>query len=165
MDGREHNPSAGRLSRAAGYSIIELLVVVAVLGLAGSVATLSLYRGLEHREARGAAQVWQAASAWTQVGVLWRGGAGRLTYQAGEVSVASDASRFGADMGPVAPAVGVGANLPRWVRDGGVSVSYSGVLASPDGGGSVFFDSLGGRYRVVIRPETGLTVRSWSAGN
>jgi prepilin-type N-terminal cleavage/methylation domain-containing protein len=148
---------------AAGYSLIEVLVVLAILGLAGGVGSLSLSHGLRHQEARGAAQVWQAASAWTQVGVLWRGGSGRITYSGGDLSLSHAASLFGGDLGMVAPAAPVDTNLTRWAREGGVSVSFSGVLASPDGGGSVFFNSWTGSYRVTVRPETGLMVRSWVA--
>jgi prepilin-type N-terminal cleavage/methylation domain-containing protein len=145
----------------AGYSLVELLVVVAILGSAGLIGSLSLLHGLRHQEARGAAQVWQAGAAWTQVGVLWRGGSGRITYSGGELSLTHDVSLFGGDLGMVAPAAPVDTNLTRWAREGGVSVSFSGVLASPDGGGSVFFDSWTGSYRVTVRPETGLMVRSW----
>lgn len=152
-----------QLPSTAGYSLIELLVVVAILGLAGTLGAVSLCQGLRHQEARGAAQVWQAASAWTQVGVLWRGGSGRLTYQEGDLSLSNDASLFGGALGGVAPAAPVDTNLQRWAKYGGVSIAFSGTLASPDGGGSIFFDSSRGSYRVTVRPETGLTVRSWEA--
>ena len=152
-----------QLLSAAGYSLIELLVVLAILGSVGALGTVSVAHGLRHQEARGAAQVWQAASAWTQVGVLWRGGSGRLTYQGGDLSLSNDASLFGGALGGVAAAAPVDSNLKRWAKNGGISVAFSGALASPDGGGSIFFDSWSGSYKVTVRPETGLTVRSWSA--
>jgi hypothetical protein len=51
-------------------------------------------------------------------------------------------------------------NLTRWRDEGGVAVEFSGGLGSPDGGGSVYFDALAGSYRVVVRPESGLTIRT-----
>jgi prepilin-type N-terminal cleavage/methylation domain-containing protein len=152
-----------QLLSTAGYSLIELLVVLAILGSAGALGTLSVCHGFRQEEARGAAQVWQAASALTQTGVLWRGRSGRLTYQRGNVSLSNDASLFGGALGALAPAAPAETNLERWATDDGVSVCFSGVLASPDGGGSIFFDSFAGRYRVTVRPETGLTARTWAA--
>ncbi len=117
----------------AGYSLIEILVVLAILGIVGGLGTISLCSGLRHQDARGAAQVWQAASAWTQVDVLWRGGSARLTYRAGDLSLSSDCGLFGGAMGDMAPEAPAETNLKRWATDGGISVSFSGLLASPDG--------------------------------
>ena len=151
-----------QLLPTAGYSLIEVLVVVAILGAVGGLGTLSLCHGVRHQEARGAAQVWQAGSAWTQVGVLWRGGSGRLTYRAGDLSLSNDAALFGGALGLMAPVTPTETNLARWAKDGGISVAFSGTLASPDGGGSISFDSWAGACRVTVRPETGLMVRSWA---
>ena len=147
----------------AGFTLIELTLVVATLCIVAAIGTTSLARGLQHQEARGAAQAWQAASAWAQVGVLWQGGSGRLSYAGGAISLSHSASLFGGDMGAVAPAAAADSNLARWTRDEGVTVSFSGLLASPDGGGSIFFRHPDGSYRVTVRPETGFTTRSWAA--
>jgi len=145
---------------SGGYSLIELLLVVAVLGICLVAGSLSLAHGLRTQEARGAAQSWQAAAAWAQIGVLWHGGATEVGYASGVLVLSHDLGLCGSDLGASAPAVPVTSNLARW-RDGeGVAVSFTGALASPDGGGSLFFDALRGSYRVVIRPESGLTTRT-----
>ena len=94
---------------------------------------------------------------------MWRGGQARLVSAGGALSISHDASLFGGDSVATAPPVSVDSNLSRWLRDQGTTVSFSGTLASPDGGGSLFFESPGGSYRVTVRPETGLAVRSWLA--
>jgi hypothetical protein len=146
-----------------GFTLVELTLAVATLCIVVTIGSVSLARGLQHQEARGAAQAWQAASAWAQVGVLWQGGSGRLSYSGGAISLSHSASLLGGDMGAVAAAVAADSNSTRWIRDGGVTVSFSGVLASPDGGGSIFFRHPDGSYRVTVRPETGFTTRSWMA--
>jgi prepilin-type N-terminal cleavage/methylation domain-containing protein len=147
-----------------GFTLVELTIAVAMLCLVATIGSASLVRGLQRQEARGAAQTWQAASAWAQVGVLWQGGGGHLSYAGGVVSLSHSASLFGGAMGSVAPPVAADSNLTHWTSDDGVTVSFSGVLASPDGGGSIFFRHSGGSYRVTVRPETGFTTRSWAAG-
>jgi prepilin-type N-terminal cleavage/methylation domain-containing protein len=158
--------SKGRLrnqalsARSSGYSLIELLLVVAVLGICLAVGSVSLVDGLSTQEARGAAQSWQAAATWAQIGVLWHGGATEVEYATGLLALAHDPGVCGGDLGPSAPAVPVRANLARWRESEGVKVSFTGAFASPDGGGSLFFDTWRGSYRVVVRPESGLTTRT-----
>jgi hypothetical protein len=124
------------------------------------VGTIGLAHGLRTQEARGAAQDWQAAASWAQIGVLWQGGSTRVGYSPESLRLSHDLGLCGGDLGSSAPAVAVRTNLSRW-RDGeSVAVSFTGAFASPDGGGSLFFDSLQGGYRVVVRPESGLTVRT-----
>ena len=148
------------ISSSGGFSLIELMVVVVVLGicLAGGVAALS--DGLSAVETRGAAQDWQAAAAWAQVGVLWQRGTTRAAYDSGSLSLFHDFGLCGGDLGRSAAATDVEANVARWRVAGGVAVTFGGNLASPDGGGSLHFQSNGSSYRVVVRPESGLTVRS-----
>jgi len=146
--------------RSGGYSLIELLLVLAVLGVCLAAGSLSLSRGLRVQEARGAAQTWQAAAGWAQVGVLWHGGAVRLSHQPGSLTLDHDLGLCGGDLGGLAPAVPASTNVARW-RDGEmVAVKFGGDLASPDGGGSLYFDAIAGCYRVVVRPESGLTARN-----
>lgn len=144
-----------------GLSIIELLIVMLVLTVLASVGAAYLGRTLQHQETRGAAQAWQAACAWAQLGVVWRGGSGRVSYTGGSLSVAHSAALFGGELGPCGSATWVSGNVPRWTLPDGVSVAFGGALASPDGGGSIFFQSPGVGYRVVVRPVSGLTGRSW----
>ena len=145
-----------------GHTLVELTVVMALLGICMVAGVVSLASGVGTQEARGAAQSWQAAAAWAQVGVLWHGGSVALDYEDGALELAHDFSLCGGSLGPSAPVVAASANVARWVAGGGVGVAFGGALASPDSGGSIYFDSLGTRYRVVVRPASGLTVRSFS---
>lgn len=144
-----------------GLTLIELMVALSVLAIVGTVCVVSLASGLRQQEARGAAQAMQVASGWAQVGVLWRGGKGTVSYQGGSLSVSHDSLLFGGDLGTAGPSAPCESNLARWSRADGVSLSFAGWSASPDGGGSLFFSAAGGSYRVVVRPESGFTVRSW----
>jgi len=144
----------------AGYGLIELLVVLAMLAVCLVVGSISLGHALLRQEARGAAQSWQAASAWGQTGVLWHGGGTKVAYEEGGLAVSHDFALCGGDLGASAPAVAAATNVVRWHDGGGVAVRFVGGFASPDAGGSIYFQDSGGRYRVVVRPESGLTVRS-----
>ncbi len=156
-------PNMGRrfyMCRSGGYTLIELLLVVAVLGVCLTVGSLSLVHGLRSQEARGAAQSWQAAAAWAQIGVIWHGGSTSTEYISGSLLLSHDLGLCGGDLGPAVPAVPVRTNLARWWDGKGLAVSFTGSFASPNGGGSLFFDAHQGSYRVVVRPESGLTTRT-----
>lgn len=144
-----------------GFSLIELLLVLSLALVVGAVCCVTLSAGLRQQEARGAAQVMQTASAWAQVGVLWRGGKGTVSYCGGSLSVSHDRGLFGGDLGSVGPYAPSNSNLVRWTCEDGVSLSFTGWLASPEAGGSLYFGATRGTYRVIVRPESGLTVRSW----
>ena len=148
------------ISGSGGYSLVELLLVVAVLGICLAVGTVSLTRGLRTQEARGAAQTWQAAAGWAQAGVLWHGGAVRLSYESGSLALSHDLGLCCGDLGAALSPVVAATNVARWRQGAAVAVTFSGDLGSPAGGGSLFFDSEQGGYRVVVRPESGLTVRT-----
>lgn len=146
--------------RADAFSLVELVFVVGILAACLAATTPLLNLGLRQQEARGAAQSWQAAATWAQIGVLWHGGSTQSGYAAGSIAVANDLALSGGSLGYSAPAVPVRTNLARWRVGEGVAVSFAGTFASPDGGGSLFFDACGASYRVVVRPESGLTVRT-----
>lgn len=157
-------PRERRISSCSpdGFSVLELVVVVGILGLCIAAGTISLAHGLGRQEARGAAQDWQAAAAWAQVGALWQGGRVSASYRSDGLEVLHDLGLCGSDLGSAAPSTSVAANVRRWIDDDGASVSFVGPLASPDGGGSLYFRASRSTYRVVIRPESGLTARSWA---
>jgi len=151
--------STPRLHSAEGHTLVELVLVLALLGSCAAIGAVSLTTALGSAEGRGAAQSWQAATAWAQVGVMWHGGSVRLSYDQGHLQLAHDLALCGADLGLCAPVAVSNANVSRWVTDGDLNLHVSGRLASPDGGGSIYFDSPTGRYQVVVRPVTGLTLR------
>jgi type II secretory pathway pseudopilin PulG len=141
---------------------VELLFVLAILGVCLAVGALGIGDALRAREAKGAAQSWQAAAAWAQAGVLWHGGSSRLVYGPEAIAVAHTERLCGGDVGGVGPSVAIETNVSRWrVAGGGSVVTFGGSLGSPDGGGSLYFGDGGSlRYRVVVRPESGLTTRA-----
>jgi len=143
-----------------GFTLTELVFAVAVLGICALVGIAALDSGVSSRQARGAAQSCQAAAAWAQVCVLWQGGDARLSYASGSVSVAHEYGLSGGSLGRLAAEAPLTVNTARW-RDGeGAAVTFGGSLASPDGGGSVYFHGRADTYRLTVRPVTGLTVRS-----
>jgi len=145
---------------SGGFSLIELLFVLAVLGICLAAGSVSLAHGLSAQQARGAAQTWQTAVGWAQVGVVWQEGDAELGYGAAGLSLERNGNPMPADLGSVPPSIAITTNLERWRRADGVTVGFGGTFASPDGGGSIYFQSLGSAYRVVVRPESGFTVRS-----
>jgi prepilin-type N-terminal cleavage/methylation domain-containing protein len=160
MRRRTNNSPSSNISLSGGYSLVELLLVLLVLGICLAFGAAALAGGLRTQEARGAAQSWQAAAAWAQVGVLWHGGATCLAYDSGAISLTHEYELCGGNLGSSAPAVHVTTNVARWAQGAKTAVGFSGYLASPDGGGSLYFQSGGSVYRVAVRPESGLTSRS-----
>ena len=148
------------ISSSQGFSLIELLLVLTVVGACAVLGVAVLTDGLGAQQARGAAQGWQSASAWAQIGVLWQGGSSDLTYGRGDLAVSHDLGLCGGDLRGVAPEASVATNLHRWSRGEQTQVSFGGTLASPDGGGSMIFGDDRVAYRVIVRPESGLTVRT-----
>lgn len=144
--------------RADGHTLIELLLVLALLSIVVLLPALSLVQGLQSVDARGEAQVWQAAFAAGQLEALW---------SPVDVSVAAGSAGLhfvngqGADS-PFHPAPAfpeVASNVPRWVSSGELVVGLKAQSAAPDSGGSVYFGRARA-IRVVVRPESGLTRRA-----
>lgn len=162
MGERSHSATANSPHSAGGSSLLELVVVLGVLGVCAAAIAFSLADGLGRQQARGAAQDWQAAAAWAQVGALWQGGRVSASYGSNGLYVAHDLALCGSGLGSAAPPVGVSANVRRWIDDDGASVSFLWPLAAPDGGGSLYFHAARSSYRVIVRPASGLTVRSWA---
>jgi prepilin-type N-terminal cleavage/methylation domain-containing protein len=154
MGARVHN-----IRSAGGFSLIELVVVLALVGLGVLIGAGTVAQGLGAREARGQAQAWQAAASWAQVEVLWQGGSTELLSTPERAGVAQNGSRFGEVWGSALD-VAVSTNLARWRQGRGVSVAFDEPFAAPNGGGSLYFQAGGRSYRVLVRPESGLTARS-----
>ena len=156
-------PARAHYPNLRGYCLIELTVVLLLLGIVIVTGSASLSAALKRQEARGSAQSWQAAAACTQVGVLWqREGSGVRATSAGLhiTQESTDRSVWSSGLTPVCP---VDTNVDRWRIVEGAKVGFVGRLASPDSGGSLYFRALYGAYRVVVRPESGLTTRSWAS--
>ncbi len=151
------------LRRPGGFSLIELVVVIAVVGVCAGVGVIGGAQALRSREARAAAQSWQAAAAWAQTGLLWHGGRTELECDGHELAVRHDSGLCGGVLNAAIPGVPLSGNVARWRAVSGWIVKFGGVLASPDSGGSLFFGEGDAAYRVVVRPESGLTARSLGA--
>ena len=63
----------GPRSHLSGHSLVEMLLVLALLGLCFAVGGVSLAQGIGAVQARGAAQAWQAAGTTAQIGAVWHG--------------------------------------------------------------------------------------------
>ena len=140
-----------------GHTLLELLVVVAVLGVAALLPLLTLTRVLDTVGARGAAQTWQGAAVLAQSSALWTGGP--VGVAAGSDRIAVDAGTGALDLGS-ADGLAVRTNFPHWVQPSGTRVSFDGAFGSPDGAGSITFGEPEWGTRVVVRLETGTTRRS-----
>jgi prepilin-type N-terminal cleavage/methylation domain-containing protein len=158
--------TAARLSQSSpqpssgGYSLVELLFVLAVLGICISLGAVSLVHGMRTQEARGAAQCWQAAAGWAQIEAIWQGGSVRVNYAPGSLTLSGASAGSGGDLAGSIPLAPVTTNLARWRDASGATVEFGGALAAPNGGGSLFFGAESGSYRVIVRPESGLTIRT-----
>jgi prepilin-type N-terminal cleavage/methylation domain-containing protein len=144
----------------AGHSLIELLVVLSLLGIALAVGTTLLARGTSTVEARGAAQTWQAAATWAQTGSVWLGTVTDLEFDSGRIAVRAEGEGAGGDLGAAAPAAVAVPNVAHWKQGDGVDVRFGAGTAYPSSAGSVYFRCPAGDYRVTVRLESGLTVRT-----
>jgi|WetSurMetagenome_2_1015567.scaffolds.fasta_scaffold145329_2 prepilin-type N-terminal cleavage/methylation domain-containing protein len=147
-------------SEPGGFSLLELLLVLALLGVCVLVGAVAGAQALGARQAKGAAQGWQAAAGWAQVGVLWNGGDTELASDGGSLSLENDLHLCGGRLEGALPSAPVATNVSRWLAGTATVVTFGGRQASPDSGGSLFFGSGRVTYRVAVRPESGLTARS-----
>jgi Tfp pilus assembly protein FimT len=146
----------------SGNSLVELMLVLALLGVLVTLGASSLSAAVKRQEARGTAQTAQSATAWGQLGVVWQGGEAQVSLGRGGLSVSNESGRCGGDLGTLGTPSAVTSNIFRWNVPGGVELRFLGSFASPDSGGSLYVESGGGAYRVIVRPGSGFTVRSWA---
>lgn len=144
----------------AGFTLLETVLVCALLMLCLTAVCVSLAAGVACGETRGAAQCWQAAAAWAQLEVMWQGGSAEVTCDGEELAVSRTPGSCAGDLGGSSPQVAVATNVSTWRKGDAVVVRFTGAQASPNGGGSLYFSWLRRAYRVAVRPESGLTVRS-----
>lgn len=133
--------------------------MLATLGVCLAIGATGVVDGLRAREAKGAAACWQSAAAWAQVEALCRGSETDLAWQEHDFSVDSPAGLGGQRVAGL-PGASVSTNVSRWRTSAGLTVGFTGELAAPDSGGSLYFASGGAGYRVAVRPESGLTARA-----
>lgn len=150
------------VSRQSGFSLIETLLVLSLLLFCLGTGGFALTRGLGAVEARGAASAWQAAAAWAQNGAVWQGEHYEVRADAEGICVSSEAPLTGGFSGlsVTSPGTPVTANVSRWRQGEQVAVVFLEGSGRPDSAGSLFFRAPGWDYRVVVRMETGLTVRT-----
>ena len=144
-----------------GYCLAEAMLVVSLICICFGIGYATFPSCLHRQQARALAQSTQAATAWTQVGVLWRGSAGYVAYDGTELRVESSSSGWGGDLSGLVSRVIVYANIARWNTTQGFEIRFVDPFAAPDSGGSLYFQSGGGAYRLTIRPESGVTTRKW----
>jgi Tfp pilus assembly protein FimT len=149
-------------SLRSGYCLAELLVVLSLVGISLSLGMAAFTHVLEHQQARGAAQTVQAAVAWAQVGAAWRDADSEVALTAGRLTVGSGPHNDPSDLGLVAPSASVSANVSRWQTARGVILRFLTPFGAPDSGGSLRIESGGASYKITVRPESGLTSRSWT---
>jgi hypothetical protein len=145
-----------------GYCLAEVLVTMSLVGVCLMMAAISLGHGLERQQARGEAQVAQAAVAQAQASAIWTGAEASVSLVGGHVIVGRGPDCSADDLGVLAPAAVVSANVSRWECAGGILCRFLSPFGSPDSGGSIRIETGEASYRVTVRPESGLTVRSWS---
>jgi len=149
------------LFRGLGYSLVELTVVLFLLGVILAVGSTCLSNGARRQESRTSAQCLQAGAAWAQLDVLHHGGESRVELADQELSVYHDSDSCGGRLADRLADCELASNIARWNTVEGVAITFGGPAGSPDSGGSVYFQTTGGTYRVVVRPESGLTIRRW----
>jgi prepilin-type N-terminal cleavage/methylation domain-containing protein len=141
-----------------GYTLIELLLVLALLAVCLALPAASVVSGLHCVEARGACQAWQVAAAQAQLESVWSGARVAVSVGGSGLSVGPNGAEETAAQQP--PAVDASSNVARWNRVALVTVTFVGPFGSPDGAGSVYFGDAGTGATAVVRLESGLTRRT-----
>lgn len=145
-----------------GYCLAEALLVISLICICFGIGYATFPSSLSRQEARALSLTTQASVAWTQMGVLWRGGVGVVSYDGTGLDVtASSLSELGGDLSGLTGVVAVSANVSRWSTVDGFVLRFLDPFAAPDSGGSLYFEADGGAYKVTIRPESGLSIRRW----
>lgn len=137
----------------------ELLLALGLLSVFLVLGVVQFSGGLDRQQARSAAQSAQAAIAWAQTDVVWHGGVRQVSLREQGLTLTGDDGGLGAYMGAMVPTAAVTANVSRWNISDGVAIRIVYPFASPDSAGSLYFGSDEPAYRVIVRAESGLTVR------
>ena len=158
------SPGANRAVRSLpagatnGHSLLELVVVIAVLAVCATMGWVSLGSSLDSTGARGSAQSWQVAASGSQLATLWSG-ADTSMQADGDHTLMLGGRLPQDDIGAPDMAAPPGANVSRWRQGAGVRVGFGGPFGAPDSAGSLTFGSGSTTCRVVVRLESGLTRR------
>lgn len=137
----------------------ELLLALGLLGIFLVLGIVQFSGGLDRQQARSGAQAAQAAIAWAQTGVVWHGGVRQVSMDEQGLTLSEDDGGLGADARKLAPSAPVTSNVSRWNIPDGVAIRLLYPLASPNSAGSLYFGGEDPVYRVIVRAESGLTVR------
>jgi Tfp pilus assembly protein FimT len=140
-----------------GHTLLELVVVVALLVVTLFLPALSVFRALDLVSARGAAQTWQGAAALAQTAALWRG---TPTKVVAAPSTVEETDGRSTNQFPLGARIPLTCNVSRWSRPSGLTVTFDAGFAAPDSAGSLTFGEAAWASRVVVRMETGLTHRA-----
>jgi type II secretory pathway pseudopilin PulG len=151
--------SASRLAcKNAGHTLVELVVVLAILSLSLVLPAVSLVRGVAVVRNRGLCQVWQVAAAQAQLDCMWDGGKASVVADGEGISLAP-ASRPKREVTPNLGPTEATANVSRWEVSNSVIVTFAWPFAAPNAAGSVQFGPEGEACTGVLRLESGLTRR------
>ncbi|MBU2602080.1 MAG: prepilin-type N-terminal cleavage/methylation domain-containing protein [Actinobacteria bacterium] len=151
-------PRPRNLEAEPGHTLIELLVALALVSVCMALPVSSMIAVFDQQLNRNNALICQTAAAAAQVGALTSASGRTVAWDAEGLTVSPDGGT-GVRFLVAGVGSGLGTNVSRWRRGGGVSVRFVPVTASPDSAGSVYFGDEGKGQRVVVRLESGLTRR------
>ncbi len=143
---------------ASGHTLLELVVVIAVLAVCATMGGASLGNSLDSTGARGGAQSWQVAAVGSQLATVWSGADTSMQADADHILVVGGRLPQ-EDVGTPDLGTAPHANVSRWQQETGVRVGFRGPFGAPDSAGSLTFGSESTAYQVVVRVESGLARR------